>query len=70
MVFKKEDRLYMKSPTPEVKCTKSVFQIQSPICGVNFSNNLSVNQVSSMRGKTNLTRLLRPPNNQFPRSVI
>ena len=39
MVFKKEDRLYMKSPTPEAKCTKTVFQIQSPIYGVNFSNN-------------------------------
>ena len=62
MVFKKEDRLYMKSPTPEVKCTKSVFQIQSPICGVNFSNNLSINQVSSIRGKTNFTRILKPLN--------
>ena len=62
MVFKKEDRLYMKSPTPETKFTKSVFQIQSPICGVNFSNNLSINQVSSIRGKTNFTRILKPLN--------
>ena len=62
MVFKKEDRLYMKSPTPEAKCTKTVFQIQSPIYGVNFSNNLSKNQVSSMRGKANFTRILKPLN--------
>ena len=62
MVFKKEDRLYMKSPTPETKCTKSVFQIQSPVCEVNFPNNLSINQVSSMRGKANFTRILKPLN--------
>ena len=62
MVFKKEDRLYMKSPTPEAKCTKTAFQIQSPIYGVNFSNNLSKNQVSSMTGKTNFTRILKPLN--------
>ena len=36
----------MKSPTPEAKCVKGVFQIQSPICGVNFSNNKSITQVS------------------------
>ena len=30
----KEDRLYIKSPTPETKCAKCVFQIQSPTCGV------------------------------------
>ena len=35
----------MKSPTPEAKCAKGVFQIQSPICGVNFSNNISITQV-------------------------
>ena len=43
--FKKEDKLYLKSPTQEAKCAKSVFQIQSPICGVKFSNNKSVTQV-------------------------
>ena len=36
MFFKKEDRLYMKSTTAEAKCGKGVFQIQFPICGVNF----------------------------------
>ena len=36
MFFKKEDRLYMKSTTTEAKCGKGVFQIQFPICGVNF----------------------------------
>ena len=35
----------MKSPTPEGKCAEGVFQIQSPICGVNFSNNISITQV-------------------------
>ena len=35
----------MKSPTPEAKCAEGVFQIQSPICGVNFSNNISITQV-------------------------
>ena len=29
----------MKSPTPEAKCAKDVFQIQYPNCRVNFSNN-------------------------------
>ena len=43
--FKKVDRRYMKSPTPEVKRAKGVFQIQSPICGDNFSNNISITQV-------------------------
>ena len=32
----------MKSPTPEAKCAEGVFQIQCPICGVNFLNNLSI----------------------------
>ena len=27
----------MKSPTPEARCAKGAFQIQSPIRGVNFS---------------------------------
>ena len=35
----------MKSPTPEQKCAKGNFQIQPPICGVNFSNNISMTQV-------------------------
>ena len=38
---KKEDRLYMKSPTPEAYCAEDVFQLQSPTCGVNFSNNIN-----------------------------
>ena len=38
---KKEDRLCMKSPPPEADCAKGVFQIQMPISGVNFSNNMS-----------------------------
>ena len=35
----------MKSQTPEAKCAKGVFQIQSPICGVDFSYNISSTQV-------------------------
>ena len=35
----------MKSPTPEVQCAEGAFQIQSPICGVNFSNNISIIRV-------------------------
>ena len=29
----------------KVKSAKGVFQIQSPICGVNFLNNISITQV-------------------------
>ena len=35
----------MKSPTPEVKCAKGVFQIPSPIYGTDFSNNILITQV-------------------------
>ena len=52
----------MKSPTSEAKCPESVFEIQSPISGFNFSNNISISQVKTMRGKTNLTRPLKPLN--------
>ena len=38
----KKDKPYMKSPTPEALCVEGVFQIQSPICGVNFSNNILI----------------------------
>ena len=41
LTTKKEDRLYMKSPTPEAYCAEDVFQLQSPTCGVNFSNNIN-----------------------------
>ena len=44
-VIKKEDRLCMKSPTLEGSCVDCVFQIQSPICGVNFSNNILIPQI-------------------------
>ena len=40
IIFLEKKTLYMKSPTPEAKCAKGVFQIQSPICGVTFSNNI------------------------------
>ena len=35
----------MESPTPEAKCPEGVFQIPSPICGVNFSKNISITKV-------------------------
>ena len=60
--FTREDRLYMKSPTAEAKCAKCVFQIQSPIFVVNFSNNISITQVRVNERKTNLTRPLKPLN--------
>ena len=34
----------MKSPTPKAKCAEGVFQIQSPICDVDLSNNISITQ--------------------------
>ena len=39
-ISKNEDKLYIKSPTPETWCAESVFQIQSPICGFIFSHNI------------------------------
>ena len=35
----------MKPPTPETKCSKVAFQIQSPTGGVNFSNNIPITQL-------------------------
>ena len=35
----------MKFPTPGIKCAKVVFQIHCPICGVIFSNKISITQV-------------------------
>ena len=40
---KKTDFTWNPQP-PEAKCAEGVFQIQSPIYGVNFSNNISVIQ--------------------------
>ena len=37
--IKIEDRFYMISPKPRSECAEGVFQIQSPICCVNFSYN-------------------------------
>ena len=28
----------MKSPIPETQCAESIFQMQYPICAVNFTN--------------------------------
>ena len=35
----------MKSPIPEAKCADDVLEIQSPICCVNFLNNILITQV-------------------------
>ena len=35
----------MKSPPIEAYCAEGVFQIQSPICGINFSNTILITQV-------------------------
>ena len=42
--IKKEDRLCMKLTVPKALCTKGIFQIQPPISGANFSNNISIPQ--------------------------
>ena len=34
----------MKFPTLEAHCAEDIFQIQSPICGVYFSNNMWISQ--------------------------
>ena len=44
----------MKSLTPEAQCAEDVFQIQSPICGVYFPNNISILQVRVNKMKTEL----------------
>ena len=53
----------MKPPTPEAKCAKGVFQVQPPICGFNFSNNISITQVRVNEKKPNLNRPLKSPPN-------
>ena len=55
----------MKSPTQETKCAKGVFQIQSPIGAVSFSNNISITQVR-VNERQNLTRPLKPLNHELP----
>ena len=45
----------MKPPTPEEQCTEGVFQIQSLICGVSFTNNISITQAKVNVRKINLT---------------
>ena len=46
-------RLCIKSPAPGALCAKSVFQMQPPISGVNFSNNILVPHIT-------LTQPLKP----------
>ena len=44
----------MKFPNPEAQCVEGVFQIQSPITDVNFSNNISTPQVWVNKMETEL----------------
>ena len=44
----------MKSITPKAQCAEGVFQIQSPICGAYFSNNISIPQVMINKSETEL----------------
>ena len=52
----------MKFPTSEAWCVEGVFQIQSPVCGVNFLNNILLTQVRISENKLNLTLPLKPLN--------
>ena len=36
-----KNRHCMKSPTPEKQCNEGIFQIQYPICAINFTNKIS-----------------------------
>ena len=44
----------MKSSTPKALCVEGVFQVQSPVCGVNLSNNISIPQVWVNKKETEL----------------
>ena len=44
----------MKSTTPEAQYAEGVFQIQPPICGVYFPNNISILQVRVNKRETEL----------------
>ena len=42
--FSKERQALHETSNPVEKWAKGVFQTQSPICGVKFSNNIPINQ--------------------------
>ena len=44
----------MKCSTLEAQCAESLFQIQSPICGVNFSNVVSIPKIKINKRGTEL----------------
>ena len=59
--------LKQKTGLHEIPNTRGIvcrrcFKAQSPICGVNFSNNTSITKVRVNERKTNLTRPLKPLN--------
>ena len=57
-----ENRLYVKSQPQKHSVQKVFFKFITPICGVNFSNNISITKVRVNERKTNLTRTLKPLN--------
>ena len=55
--IKKEDRLCMKSPSPDAYCATGVFKVQPPISCAKFSS-----KSGSTWGKLNTTKPLKPLN--------
>ena len=53
-------------PNPRGKVRRRCFQSQSPSCGANFSNNISITQVRVNERKNNLTRSLKALSINFP----
>ena len=51
----------MKSPTPEAQCAEVVFQIESLIFGVYFSNNISQVKLNNRESELDLTFEISQP---------
>ena len=51
----------MKSSTSEAQCAEGVFQIQFPICGVYFPNNISILKVRVNKMETELDSAFETP---------
>ena len=53
-IFLKKKTGFTWNPQPKRHSIQDVFQIQSPICGVNVSNNMSITHVKVSERKTDL----------------
>ena len=53
-ILKSKRQALHKISNPEEKCAEGAFQIQSPIYGVNFSQNISIPQVRVNKSETEL----------------